>query len=803
MRSNRKTALINTAIAVVILVISFTTVMLVGIGDAYKNHPQFLVDRVVAQGQIMQNSLQTYLNAGLPLEQFSGFASLSQSILDTDLDIQQVQVVNVNGQETFNLNRQGFSRNDTNYIPTPSIGKQDIYMLEENKTDYRVKLPLKNKFEQVGDILVTLTKQAVTDDINESFRFVWVVGVALIAVFFALAIRIYLSIGQYNAKWLDFSFSFTYLILAAAVMLALTFLYSGGIQGKTQGLMLSLGSRLNAPIQLNLDFEDLTGITETLESYQDFNPEISYIAVRSSNQTLYEAGARGEESQQVGGFFEYEVALPSQNPETPEYGMVVKTPKDILYRRLWRSVKNFLSLFIASAFLSTMFLNLLKLFTRKPDVNTIEYEVFQMKLIEPYYFILSFVDGLSISFLPQYLNGIADASQVDIHLVPTLFTTYFLGWALAMLPATSWVNRYGCKPVLLWSGLLTGLVALAMAGVQNFWAMYLIRALAGAGQGILTVAVQSYILEVVSPQRKTQGNDLMVFDFFAARLSSVAIGALLSIYLGIQGVFLVGAVVGLSALIYLQGLIPQILPGAATTQTVTDLNQQDGAVSSIPQNTSSLLQSLTSVFRDLKFIKTIFLIGLPYRAVFTGVTVFALPLLLSRQQFGQEDIGQIMMFYAAGVLLSSAATSRYVDRIGNIRFVLVFGCVASGIGLFLMGLVSASTIWQENFPILTVILLACGVSLLGIGHGSINAPSLTYITETDVAKRLGQATTGSIYRLLERAGQIMGPILIGQLLFFYREDFIALSWVGLASIVFGILFWSEFRKGSQKSESPS
>ena len=71
----------------------------------------------------------------------------------------------------------------------------------------------------------------------------------------------------------------------------------------------------------------------------------------------------------------------------------------------------------------------------------------------------------------------------------------------------------------------------------------------------------------------------------------------------------------------------------------------------------------------------------------TGVVIFALPLLLAQREYAQEDIGQIIMIYAAGVVLASGYVSRRVDRTGETYSILFFGSAISAAGLVLIGLI--------------------------------------------------------------------------------------------------------------------
>ncbi len=151
-------------------------------------------------------------------------------------------------------------------------------------------------------------------------------------------------------------------------------------------------------------------------------------------------------------------------------------------------------------------------------------------------------------------------------------------------------------------------------------------------------------------------------------------------------------------------------------------------------------------------------IGIPAKAVLTGIIVFALPLLLNQQNFPQEDIGQIVMVYAAAVMVASVLASRHVDHSGRTTNVLVCGAIASGIGLIIIGVIGLSglslggvahvelqmppafTSGIKSFLVLkeasaSTIALLVGVLLVGFGHGGINAPVITHVAASPLATR--------------------------------------------------------------------
>ncbi len=439
-------------------------------------------------------------------------------------------------------------------------------------------------------------------------------------------------------------------------------------------------------------------------------------------------------------------------------------------------------LFVASAFIALLLFNLLRLLTGAVARGAPGWSDWQIGLIRPFYFFVVFVDGLTASFLPLYVQGLAKAAQAPAGLVSTVFTVYFAAFVLALIPAGRFAERRGVKPLLVVGSALCALALVLMALVPSFYAMYPIRALAGLGQGILYIGVQSYILEAAVGGQKTRGAAIVVFGYNGGMISGTAIGALLAVYMGNYGVFLVGAVLAMLLVWYAAALLPRL-----------DHDRSGPA--------QGVLAGLATAVRDWQFVKTIILIGIPAKAILTGVTIFALPLLLARQQYAQEDIGQILMLYAAGVLVSSTYVARAVDRLGRTGLVLFLGSLGSGLGLVLIGLIGWPLLQQSTVPSLRTVVLIAGMLLLGVAHGCIHAPIVTHISNTAAAAALGKSSTASLYRFLERVGHMAGPLIVSQLLLASHDSPVALGWLGGLLIVFGLLF--VLRVGPPSLSAPS
>jgi predicted MFS family arabinose efflux permease len=309
----------------------------------------------------------------------------------------------------------------------------------------------------------------------------------------------------------------------------------------------------------------------------------------------------------------------------------------------------------------------------------------------------------------------------------------------------------------------------SMIFTENFYILFLIRALAGLGQGMVFSGIQSYILDNSSSKEKTKGTAIIVYGYNAGMLSGTAIGGLLVKSIHPEGVFGIYFLISLFLICYIYLFI------------------QDTKISSDkPKNYIGffdIFKNMKYVIKDLKFIKGIIFVGIPTKIVLGGVMIFSMPLLLNKAGYVNDDIGQMLIFYSLGVLGSSIFSSRLADKSQNAKFVLQIGTFMSAIGLILMG--SSGSFEGDFFKTISII---SGILILGIAHGFIHAPIVSYITEAKCTDKIGVFTTVAIYRFVERMGHAMGPIVLSSVLIFSNQNMVAIQFTGVVILIFGLLF---------------
>ncbi len=763
--------------------LSLLLLIYIGFGEAQRTYQQFHVEKITAQAKVVQSAVEKFLRPGLPLKQYVGFATRGEQIIQSDGTIAALSAYDETGNLVF------VSGDDS--IPLLSIDNAAAKQLSAEVSvrlsdDYvQVVLPLRNRFETVGSLAITMPRLVISDRIERGFEPLLLVALAL-----SLCFALFVSINgqrflKHRMPWLQIAFAATFVTMSVFVIGTLISIYSDGTQVRTKALADSLGQRLFDIVAFNLNLGEIYGLDRVFGEYLDLNPDIS-----AAGLTIDGVVKIHSDPNQVGNLWlsdpaTYEYVVDLTPPNSPrEIRVAVSLPTAVVYRQTARSVKNFAALFVASAFLAGVFLQLAASMQRfhaslreaDQGADTVITGDTALDLVKPVFLVAVLVEHLTYAFLPQFIHGLVAAEGLPTGYAAAPFMCYYLFFAITLVPAGYFSERSNPRPLIYWGLVLAAAGMLFFAYPIDFGTAIFARSLSGIGQGMLFIGVQSYILAMASPGKKTQGAGIIVFGFQGGMISGMAIGSLLVTYIGPSGVFLLGGGIAVALAIYAILVVPiphqHLLTGIRLGETFNQLSR-----------------NTWRVLGNFQFVKTMLLIGIPTKAVLTGVVIFALPLILAKKGYLAEDIGQIIMVYAAGVVLASRYMSRLADHIGKTRDILFWGSLVSGFALMFTGLIDwHPVVASEEATILETVILISGVAIIGIGHGFINAPVVTHVADSELAQRIGESSLTAIYRFLERIGHIAGPIIIGQLFMFGGQNAILLTWIGGAIVVLGFLF---------------
>ena len=214
-----------------------------------------------------------------------------------------------------------------------------------------------------------------------------------------------------------------------------------------------------------------------------------------------------------------------------------------------------------------------------------------------------------------------------------------------------------------------------------------------------------------------------------------------------------------------------------------------GAVESAPH--AGAVQSTPShaawnFLRDPRMLTLLGMIGIPAALCLTGFLHYMLPLLLTEAQTSQSDIGRIFMLYGLCFITVGPMLGRWLDCSRHKGVFAMFTGLLSGAALLIAA--TSST------------LMTAGVAVVVIGIAQCLAAPSTMLCVIGLAsaRRLGRGKTASIYRTLERVGQVLGPILFGMALvrFSVSQTLVA---AGAAVCALALLFLVFWRVSSSRS----
>lgn len=744
-----------------VLLMSLLLLIYVGMNEARRVYPVFQLDNVCSQAELHKNVIESMLKVGLPIE-YSGFGARAQELKKKSAMIDDAYIVEKRREE-----RTGAELGCRFSGEPAHIDLDWMRLLFEGSSDrrYRVVLALEDKFGHAGDLVLEVESSVFVGRVHQVFRYV--IRLTLVLLLISLALVLYLQIrgdpraGAFSKPVYHISFS----IVGAAILVSLVNIYSEGIKHKSSALTKSLAQRLRVPIEMDFDIQrDFSNIGQMLDDYRRQGGDIGYISVFTAGEKLFESGQsdrvsprdlmdgcdKARTSRSAQGYIILCQTLDAQR----NIFLHVRVPKSAVYLKLLRAGRNMLVLFLATTLISNLFFNLM---TSLQGVlgragGSAHHYRRNVSLLKPVYTLGVFAEALSLSFLPGYVSRILGEHGS----VSTVFGVYFLCFALVLVPAGRYAARHNLRNMMVFSLILCAAGLLLLAGSGGFYQLLLARALSAAGQGILLIAVQSYLLRLEDRGNAAGDASLIVLGFNIGTISGAAIGALLVATLGERPVFWIGASIVMFCIAYTLWMIGDAGGRSPPTTTESKSGTRGG-------NWHALF--------NFEFLKTILLVGIPTKAVFAGVLIFAMPIILQQQGFESDLIGQILILYSIGILITTYFIRHVTGFFRATSVTLLIGSIGAGTGLLLIGSqpwlldgIARAGWCQGDCELVNALVIVAGVLVLGLFHGLINAPVINYITRIPGTESVGRSMVAANYRLLERLGHVIGPPVAAALL---------------------------------------
>ena len=388
------------------------------------------------------------------------------------------------------------------------------------------------------------------------------------------------------------------------------------------------------------------------------------------------------------------------------------------------------------------------------------------------FFLLIFSESLSLSFFPIFVSQFVDPnSSVSQSIVIGLpITVFMLVWAVTMPYAGACCDRIGFRKAFGLGALITTLGLILTAFAESMLQLLLWRSLTAIGYGLVYVTTQAYITAHFPPAERTRGQALFLSTFFAGSLCGAAIGGILVDRLGFEKTFLLSGGLSAVASFYVLRFMSKT---AVQSKTSKGLGFGDFGL----------------LIKQRQFAVITFLSAVPAKVALAGFLYYSIPLYLKELGHDQSSTGRIMMAYGLVIIMLSPLVAQFADRAQHRwRFVMLGGYAAAlavAMPLFFEGATGA----------------ALAVVGLGIGHAIGVSSQMTLINDRcgEVVKEVGQAAAVGIFRMIERIGMLLGPILLGAMIAlssFVNAFVIMAGLIFLATTAFTLLLFLPEKKAA-------
>lgn len=376
-------------------------------------------------------------------------------------------------------------------------------------------------------------------------------------------------------------------------------------------------------------------------------------------------------------------------------------------------------------------------------------------------FVFILAEELTRSFLPAYVqNLLVPLPGISPQLILGLpIALFMLIVAIGQPFFGLWCERVGHRRAMLTGGAIAAVGFVGSALAFNVLDLLAWRSLCGVGYGMVFVAAQSYVLDHAPATQRASSFAIFVGAIMAAGVCGPSIGGILADNIGMRSTFGLAAVLAVGSL-----LVMHWLPDAR-------------AAEGRPPTRVPKMREIGALLTNRNFMLVTGVAAMPAKILLTGMCFYLVPLYVLTIHSTQAMSGRILMIYGAVMVVMAPLTAAIATTRERMHWLVGGGLVVSGIGGTL--LVAGPGI---GWVFAAVVLVGAGQSL------SISAQSALVAEHcpTEIAQ-MGDGVVYGVYRLLERLGNALGPLIAGVLVLLvgYRDSFVVIgSVVILAGAVF-------------------
>ena len=386
----------------------------------------------------------------------------------------------------------------------------------------------------------------------------------------------------------------------------------------------------------------------------------------------------------------------------------------------------------------------------------------QLSKVRAPLFAFILAEELTRPFLPGYVKdllvpipGLTPEIVVGLPIV-----LFMLIVALGQPWMGAFAERMGHRRAMTTGALVAagGFIASALAG--SVLDLLLWRSICAVGYGMVFVAAQAHVLEYSHGSNRARSFAVFIGAIMVATVCGPSIGGILADNIGERMTFAVAAVLALGSTAAIR-LMPEVHPDRAALGSAK-----------LPR-----MREFMSLLVNRRFMTVTGLAAVPAKILLTGMCFYLVPLFLLSIDSTQSVVGRVLMTYGVVMVVVSPLAASYATTRRRMEWLVAAGLLVSGTGGLLL-LAGTHVLWVFG-----------AVLMVGLGQALSMAAQSALVREhceQEIAA-LGEPAVYGVYRLLERLGNAVGPIIAALLVVAvgYRSSFVV---TGAAVLACGLVF---------------
>ncbi|MEJ8571566.1 MFS transporter [Microbaculum marinum] len=378
-------------------------------------------------------------------------------------------------------------------------------------------------------------------------------------------------------------------------------------------------------------------------------------------------------------------------------------------------------------------------------------------------FVFMLAEELTRPFLPIYIQRLASPiAGLSPEVVISLPMVVFLAIVAMAQPILGTVTeRAGRRRSLMTGAALGAAGYVATAFAYDLIGLTLARAVTAVGFAFVFVAAQGFVIDSTDTRQRARGMAVFVGAILVAGMCGPPIGGILADRIGMPATFVLAGLFAAASLV----LAALSLPRAAKVRKhVPSIHWRDFAL------------TLGSVRLSALF----FLCALPAKVILVAVCFFLVPLHVEALGNDQATIGRMLMIYPLAMVVLVPMFASFAGKVERRTALVTGGGLLAGAGGLLM------LFGADNIYVIAVMLL-----VLGVGQALSITPQSALVGEfgAHLNGRVSESSLYGIFRLVERVGNALGPMIAGALLGLYGFSTTVVLigiCVALGAVVFGL-----------------